>query len=478
MEDKYQKNIDQEISEIEKFFNDEAFVIMNENFVTNESLITTKKNIAIDFELKLKSHIHPHDLYFKKLGFSEQFKIISKSKNFIVPPKGVTKIAGKQFEYSEVLRGEISSIYSEDFPTNVKSIFRLILIADKNNPTTKFLGSKYSCGKTHYGLGLIKTVINHIEFHTYRHSENNVTFLVIENLSVISFKEFQDICESTLKSIGFLTGNWYQNEHYIFSYSSNLFDKIESVYYDFFGNSIISDFEIVNPQQFRTFLETDGKKPLLTPLLFPEEILSQIISFVKSKPEFARTIELIIEGNEIRSPLIRCSVFSVALETIVSLIHSENKSFFKPLKRADKITTLLQDLQNVIDNVKKNFNESEYSFLSKKITYLNTPFNKDKYLLAFEFLKIDLPEKLKDVLNIRNKFFHGKTPYEEGQLKTNLKDLNLEADRLHLLVSILILKYSGYRGHVKNQAGYRLEMEKVYEEKDGMEINESALYRI
>ena len=481
MEKDNNKNIDKEILEIYSFFKNEIFIVENENFPTNDGeLITSKKNekTHIDFKLKLNQPVHPNDLTFKKLGFSDNFKISSKNKTYIIPSNGITKIEGKSFIHSGELKGEISSIYSEKFPLKEKSFFRLVLKISEEHSTTKFLGSKYSCGESHYSIGLISINITQIECHIYRYSENAVNYLVIENLSETLFEEFQNICESTLKSIGFLTGNWFQDEFYFFSYNSNEFKKIESLYYHYFGNSIVSHFEIINPQQLQTFIETDNEKSLLTSLLFPEKILSNIITFSMSKPEFERTIELINEGNQVTSPLIRCSVFSVALETIVSLIHSENKFFFKPLKQPEKFNKLLKDLQSIIDEAKMNLNNSEYNFLSKKVTYINTPFNKDKYLLAFDFFKIDLPKKLHKVLDTRNKFFHGKTPYAEGELKTKIKELHLEADRLHLLVSILILKYSGYKGHIKNQAGYRLELEKLYGEKDDIKIDESAFYRI
>ena len=58
-----------------------------------------------------------------------------------------------------------------------------------------------------------------------------------------------------------------------------------------------------------------------------------------------------------------------------------------------------------------------------------------------------------------------------------MKELNLEADRIHMLVSILLLKHSNYKGHIKNQAAYRLETKRYYEEPD-LEINESVFYRI
>lgn len=412
------------------------------------------------------------------MGFNTDFKLISDKNIFQIPARSANRLVGKSFVPTNNLKGEFGTIYSEKFPINSNSIFRLILNIGKESLTTIFLGQEYSCGKTHYALGLIVLEIDNLVFHVYRHSQKDYNLLVIECLNKTDLETFKNICELTLKSIGLLTGNWHQNEHFIFSYDSSNFENTETIYYESLGDSIISNQEIINPSEFRTFMGTDlEKRPLLTPLLFPEKTLSKLVSDLKEKPELERTVELLIEGNGISSPLIRCSNFHVALETIVGLINSENKKFFEPIKSTENLELLKGELQTIISSKKENFSELEFDSLVKKINYINTPFNKDKFLLAYDFYNIELPENLKKLLNNRNKFLHGKTPYKEGTLKAKLKELNLEADRIHMLVSILLLKHSNYKGHIKNQAAYRLETKRYYEEPD-LEINESVFYRI
>lgn len=478
---KYHKNIEKEIAKAENLLADKNFIIFNDGFPIDNCEIELYKNNDknnFNFNLNLKTKLNPEQITFKKLGLNENFKIVSSKETYIVPAKGTTKISAKSFVQSENIKGELSTLHSELFPLESDSFFRLILKIEESYLTTIFLGSEYSCNEIHYSLGLINIEIENSFFHIYRYTKNEINYLAIECLNKINFQLFRDTCETTLKSIGFLTGNWYQKEHYFFSYKSLCFEEPLAFYYCFFGNSVISNQEIINPQQYRSFINIDTNNiPKLTPLLFPEETLSRLITQIKSKPELERTIELIIEGNEIESPLIKCSIFSVALETVTSLIQSENKTYFEPIKNTKKLNPVLKELQSIIDKEKANFTELEYNILSKKITYLNTPFNKDKFLLSYKLYNIDLPQKLELLLNTRNKYLHGKTPYEEGLLKAKIKELHLEADRLHMLVSILILKYIGYRGHIKNQAGYRLENKKYYDE-DNIEINESAFYVI
>jgi hypothetical protein len=476
------KDISKEIEEIKNFGKEETFTILSDNSLVNDLSITLNKDVdrkVINFEMPTNFSIFYQDLTFKKIGFDQEIKIFSQTKHYIIPSLGITSLTSSFFTDIKNLKGEISTVHSENFPIEKREFFRLVLKSNKEYSITKFLGSRYTCAEVHYSLGLTIINVENVEYHLFRHSQRteNSHYLVIECHNKTNFDSFKNVCESILKSIGFLTGNWYQNEHYFFSYLSVAFDNPIGIYYTYFGDSIVTNFEITNPQQFRSYIEDENNKQLLSPLLFPETTLSNLISLINSKPELDRAIELVLEGNDIGSPLIRCSTFSVALETVVSLISSENKTFFKPLKQTEKVKAAIASLRTALKNSKQNLTNEEYSFLEKKLIHINTSTNKDKFLRAFKLYNIDLPKSLLEVLNTRNYFFHGKTPYEEGMLKSNLKELHLEADRIHLITAILILKYSGYRGHVKNQAGYRIQLNKMAKELDD-KIDESAFYRI
>ncbi|MGY3791963.1 hypothetical protein ACWNT5_04205 [Aquimarina sp. 433] len=426
----------------------------------------------------MTSKIEPIGVTFKRLGFNEIFKIISKEHAYIIPSKSTTQLTGKKYVSSEKLTGKLGSVYSEKFPVESNSIFRLLINIGQESFTTNFFGKEYSCGQTHYGLGLISIVVDETQYHIYRHHNGDFNYLIIECLNQTDFSAFKKVNELLLKSFGFLTGNWYQNEYFIFSYKTSNFETIESIYYESLGNSIVSNQEIINPSEFRVFMQSKtSDRPILTSILFPENTLAELIKLLKLKPELERTIDLLIEGNGINSPLIKCSIFHVALETIVGLINTENKKFFKPIKNSKTLNKLKEELIELVQSKKEEFRSIEFDSIVKKITYINTPFNKDKFLLAFELYQIELPKRLKDLLNNRNKFLHGKTPFKEGLLKTKLIELNLESDRIQMLVSILILKYCNYKGHIKNQAAYRLAESKHIEEKE-IEIIESMFYKI
>ncbi|MCW2118633.1 hypothetical protein [Flavobacterium sp. 7A] len=271
---KYHKNIEKEIAKVENLLADKNFIILNDSFPIDNCEIELSKNNDknnFDFNLKLKTKLNPDQITFQKLGLNENFRVVSNNVTYIIPAKGTTKISAKSFAQSENIKGELSTLHSELFPLELNSFFRLLIKIEESNLTTIFLGSEYSCNETHYSLGLINIEIENRIFHTYRYKKNEINYLVIECLNEINFQLFRNICETTLKSIGFLTGNWYQKEHYFFSYESLYFEEPSTFYYCYFGNSVISNQEIINPQQYRQFINTDCQDyPKLTPLLFPE----------------------------------------------------------------------------------------------------------------------------------------------------------------------------------------------------------------
>ncbi len=481
------KRIENEINKIKKFLEKEVFVIIHqEKFPINDCKITLNKNPEnnfIDYNIQLKEIIFPpSEITFNKVGLNNSFVIKSDNNKYIIPLKSSTSPRIKKMGLSENLLGEITSIYSENFPTNSDSYFRSVMKIKDDGFVTIFLGSEYTCEKTQYGLGLIELKFDDLEYQVFRHRAEKEYYLIIECLNKTDLQAFENYNELILKSLGLLTGHWYQNEHFIFSYNSSNFTYINSIYYKNLEDSIITNHELINPQEFRSFLRANGdENAKLTPQLFPEKTLSLLVFCLKTNPEIERTIDLLIKGNSIESSIIRCSIFHVALETIVGLIHKQNKKLFEPIKSVESLTELKEDFQSLLDNKKHLFSELDFSIISKKIEYLNTPFNKDIFLLAFEFYKIDLPEWLKKMLSTRNKFLHGKTPFKEEHIKTRIKELNLYADRIHLLTSILILKYAGYRGHIKNHAAYSLRMEEHYSEKEfekDLGQNDNVYYKI
>ncbi|MDE0536569.1 hypothetical protein, partial [Tenacibaculum sp. L6] len=131
MKEKLQKNIEKEIERIDDFLLSETFFIEHkEKFpLNNGKIILTKvqeKN-NVDFDLILKTSQNPSEVTFKKLGFNEDFKLISDKNIFLIPAQSANKLVGKSFVPTNNLKGEFGTIYSDKFPIKSNSIFRSIL---------------------------------------------------------------------------------------------------------------------------------------------------------------------------------------------------------------------------------------------------------------------------------------------------------------------------------------------------------------
>jgi len=451
--------------------------------ITDSELVIIKneKKNYFDFDLNLKNELTTEFFNFKELGFNEDFEIVSDKQNFIIPSKSISQINSSTFGSFVKLKGEFTVIHSKEFDRFKKSHFRLIIEVHETHLTTIFSGEGYKCDDNIYGHGLTKLNIEDKEYHVFRCKKGEKNYLIIECCDKTEFIKFKNVCDLVLRVIGFLTGNWYQEEYFIFSdYAFNSSHE-RPFYFESLEKSVKTNREIINPSEYKEFLKaSERKESLLTDHFFPASIFSKLIESLLIKTELERAIELLIEGKASSSAIIRCSIFYVALETVTSLIEKENKQFFEPINNKAVLEPIKKKMQAIVDETKTEFSKLEYEVLSKKIMYLNTPFNQDKMLRAFELYKIGLTKRLLNILNNRNQFFHGKTPYSENLIKTKTKELNADADRINMLVSILILSYVGYKGHIKNYAGYGLATERSYNEMVENTIGpvESIYYKI
>lgn len=86
--------------------------------------------------------------------------------------------------------------------------------------------------------------------------------------------------------------------------------------------------------------------------------------------------------------------------------------------------------------------------LISKINELNRPTNSKKLSYPFDYYKIKLNEKELEILNHRNKFLHGTSPFNEEELESKEQELLIIIAHLRFMVNSLLLKYVGYKGHI------------------------------
>ena len=92
--------------------------------------------------------------------------------------------------------------------------------------------------------------------------------------------------------------------------------------------------------------------------------------------------------------------------------------------------------------------------LKAKVENINSPTNSKKLSKPFELLGLKLSQTEKLILNHRNKFLHGTSPFKESELKSKESDISFISKKLHTLCNCLILKYCGYSGHITDYGGF------------------------
>tara|TARA_Y100000588_G_scaffold389629_1_gene492941 strand:+ start:1096 stop:1527 length:432 start_codon:yes stop_codon:yes gene_type:complete len=118
----------------------------------------------------------------------------------------------------------------------------------------------------------------------------------------------------------------------------------------------------------------------------------------------------------------------------------------------------------------------KYEKPEKGINDLNKATNTSKLLRPFEELGIRLEREDYKVINTRNKFLHGEAPditgAGEGRYLERLNaDLQYCALRFYTLLSMIILKNAGYKGHVLNHTRFN-------EDSTGIRLNEQPYRRV
>ena len=168
-----------------------------------------------------------------------------------------------------------------------------------------------------------------------------------------------------------------------------------------------------------------------------------------------------MEGTSTKNLVLRASVYSVAIETLTNIIYNENAQELKPINEERLAEKVTQKLLDVIDEYSSFMEDETINILTKKINNINRPINVDRLTKSFSILGIKLNEHDKKTLTSRNKFLHGSTPFRNFEIdKKKEKEFHLMTTKLRLLISMQLLKYLGYKGHVYNYYGHSMSMDK------------------
>jgi len=457
------KTLNESYQEIEKINSLEGIINCSKKYPINgaSAKIEKSKNYY-NFNISLNEAIfRSNEISYNSLGFNNDFEIKTPfNEEYIIPYNedsyengGITNMTTKRFASTENVKGKLISFHSKNFALEKPTYLRFFIPIGEDSFITKIEGQAYKCDDTSYSYGLVKVAIFKHLIEIYRHENNGIKYLIIESFDKVSFKDFKKTCYSVMKILGILSGNWYRSECYFLSYKNANMINFSGLFFQSLKETIESGLKLIDPFHYRIYKrEVDNKEIDYLKSIFPIQVFQTLIEKTCSNEAFSRATESLLEGLKNNSVFIRYNVYYVVIETLSNIFYKGVSK--KPIKNTMALDNFSDNVKNLLNDYNEDFDEKEKEFILKKIQHINNPFNADKVINLFSGFQIKMSPRYHKLIKNRNLFLHGKTSIKkEEEIKSNIANLNEDASRVYLLCCILILKGTGYVGHIKNITG-------------------------
>lgn len=469
---KYDKSINFSIRSIESLHKETAYKVKLNGFPLDKSIATSIKTKNSGFRCKFfleKLHDYTFNQNPERFGLSEDVILDRSGKEYLIKKNSFTK-ANITLSEPQVITINVRNLQSAQDEKFNHKLLRLIIPVNKRIEFGNFWCKSLNINDGITVGGLIETKIGNKNYHLFRYENEDTKkkYFIIDSAEENIFSEFKENTRVILLALGCITGNLLQNEFYYQSIRLNKEAYVEEVAFEQQESSIISNVCLLDYFQFEIYLKdlkeaaTLGKlskdwkvdqflKSCETlPVRFTSELFSKLCETLKANKAIARCVLLILEGNQSKFMLHKASMYSVALETLTNVIYEENKEKLNPIPDGILAAKVQNKMVDIINENKEFLSDYGEQILKAKINDLNKPTNSKKLTKPFELYGIHLSKDDINILNYRNKFLHGSSPFNEEELLNKDKEINYISKKLHFLTNCLILKYIGYKGHIVN----------------------------
>lgn len=451
----YEKVIYNSINEIKSFQSEKVFKIINKDKNIEVFSTVDKNNNEDFFKCKIFLDNPIFDLEeLKSILFdnNDSLILLKLAQIFTIDFDSITSVK-TSFNVPQIFTIHIKKFHSGSLEDFDNKFHRLIIPVEKDLDFDVF-SRKHSKVESVISLNLIEVKIDDNNYHIYKYSESNKneSFFIIEGQEKQSFSNFRKSCEAIIIAFAFASGPLVQHQNFYQSSDDSEFKNIENIFFENKHSNLLKKRPIINPSDFKRYmkeLDNDIKekyKEFSNP--FSYEIFSTLCNSIKNNNVYARCCQLVIESNNTKRYLLKAGILSIALETITTLVYEENKGKINPISDKKIAKNLRQDLLNELYKYKDDIPEEATRILTSKINELNSPTNSKKLAFPFEYYGITLNEVEKEILNHRNKFLHGTSPFEENLLDQKETELIIIVSHLLFMVNTLLLKYINYNGHI------------------------------
>lgn len=413
-----------------------------ELFVIGDFRILENNNYLLTFTLKPEQHNKGIDVdYFMTKPFilltRDGMKIVVNNYKIVKASKGIIETVPCKFQI------EIKSFRGDaDESLWLQSKQKAYIKYKRNNfsPCKSGIVFDYTTsGKDNGFYNALILKIDNTEIIFYHESLSmDSGYFVIAHNQKIDFEKFQSIVSSIITAYGFLNGFYMLDTIYYFSVK-----EIENVpnvtfYYENFNQAIFSENPILDSGNYH---DIPKEKRLLSSNQF-----NKLVNIFLKDADYMRSGYLLIEAGSLNGSS-KASLGAVALETVTKKIVAK-KLEDKIVEDKNIMYGLLYKLKKILKEYSNVLTKEQLLILTNKLNAVNKKPNSSKLNGAFDDLSISLTAEEKQCIDSRNLFLHGSLPRnKEGNL-TDQEQVNIMANRLVMLTSILLLKLIGYEGYV------------------------------
>lgn len=310
----------------------------------------------------------------------------------------------------------------------------------------------------------IKTFIDGREFHVYIVEDNANKFLFVDCMHEISYDAFYNQILCILLSLGFFSGYFIEDECYIFSSNTNVFDVVNYTEHRSLRDSIQLSHRLLpyNLYDFYSLDEVEQHQQELARVT--QDVFTKMVNVLNNSVMFQKALFILLEAE--RTPLdIQPACLSVVLEALCNYVEDGNGDAFAPIQTKSNAKKLRKKMMELLDDpsLELDFSPDGRTIIEKRINDINKQTNRGKFEKAIQCLGLSLCDYEMESLLNRNSFLHASEELKTDKIdiQSNTMDfakVYVESEILYRLLCKMILKVSGYCGYMVNELKTRCEI--------------------
>lgn len=300
--------------------------------------------------------------------------------------------------------------------------------------------------------GLITVTIDSVSIELYSFKHNNQNYLVLEANTELDLETFDNYCWSMLIAVAFINGQLWQGDQYYFSYQDSDMKEFDAWSYERRRDSITSIYPAItsNPHSWMKGSD-DAQQYNDGSLLDMDKIcLSKLCQWIHDK-DMHKSIALLIIESKVASLLLMPAGFAIAIEGLATLFELKEGEKVKPISNKEKGKEFVNKLLEVLHDYEGDKHFVDVEILETNISQnVNRATNRERLLIPFKLLDIEISQDDRMALDYRNDLLHGNVilePIVRKKYEMNTTELSM---RLMTLANAIVMKNIGYRGRILN----------------------------